>query len=155
MIRITIGDFKDPRVVDLVCIHRATARAETAVGSAHALDLAELQAPNISFWTIWDDQVLLGCGALKTLSSDHGEVKTMHTAQFMRRGGIGSTMLRHIIATARARGMSRLSLETGASDYFRPARAFYKSHGFRECAPFGDYVLDPNSIFLSLNLREL
>ena len=78
----------------------------------------------------------------------------MHTVQSFRRRGAGSAMLRHIIATARARGMSRLSLETGSWDYFRPAHAFYRSHGFVECPPFGDYVLDPNSVFMSLDLRE-
>ena len=77
----------------------------------------------------------------------------MHTAQAMRRRGAGSAMLRHIIQTARERGMLRLSLETGASEYFVPARIFYKSHGFVECPPFGDYVLDPNSIFMSLDLQ--
>ena len=97
---------------------------------------------------------LLGFGALKRLSADHGEVKSMHTAQPMRGRGAGSAMLRHIIATARASGMSLLSLETGAWEYFRPARALYRSHGFVECPPFADYVLDPNSVFMSLDLRE-
>jgi len=76
----------------------------------------------------------------------------MHTAQATRRRGAGSAMLRHIIQTARERGMSRLSLETGASEYFVPARSLYKSHGFVEGPPFADYVLDPNSVFMSLDL---
>lgn len=78
----------------------------------------------------------------------------MHIAQDMRRKGAGSELLRHIIATARARGMTRLSLETGTWEYFRPARELYRSHGFVECPPFGDYILDPNSVFMSLDLRE-
>jgi putative acetyltransferase len=78
----------------------------------------------------------------------------MHTAQAARRTGVGSAMLRHIIATARAGGMARLSLETGSWDYFAPARALYARHGFVECDPFGDYVLDPNSVFMTLDLRE-
>jgi putative acetyltransferase len=98
--------------------------------------------------------VLLGCGALKRLSAEHGEVKSMHTVESERRNGIGSAMLRHIIATARAETMSRLSLETGSWGYFRPARALYRKHGFVECAPFGDYVPDPNSIFMTLDLRR-
>jgi putative acetyltransferase len=154
VIRISDGDFADPRVVDLLRIHLASARAATAPGSAHALDLTQLQSPDISFWTIWEDHTLLGFGALKRLSPDHGEVKSMHTAQAARRRGAGSAMLRHIIQTARERGMSRLSLETGASEYFVPARTFYKSHGFVECPPFADYVLDPNSVFMSLDLRH-
>ena len=155
MIRIIDGDFADPRVVDLLRIHLASARAATAPGSAHALDLTQLQSPDVNFWTMWEEQTLLGFGALKRLSADHGEVKSMHTAQAMRGRGAGSAMLRHIIDMARARGMSRLSLETGASAYFVPARNLYKSHGFLECAPFGDYVLDPNSVFMSLDLRSV
>ncbi len=154
MIRIIHGDLSDPRVVDLLEIHLTSARAETAPGSAHALDRTGLQSPDLSFWTVWDDEKLLGMGALKRLSADHGEVKSMHTAQSMRGRGVGSAMLRHIIAIARANGMSRLSLETGSWEYFRPARALYRSYGFVECAPFADYVSDPNSIFMSLDLRR-
>jgi len=152
--RIIDGDFSDARVLDLLRVHLTNSRAQTAPGSAHALDVAGLQAPGISFWTIWDDDTLLGCGALKRLNADHGEVKSMHTAQVARRKGIGSAMLLHIIASARARRMSRLSLETGSWDYFAPARALYARHGFVDCAPFADYVLDPNSVFMTLELRE-
>ena len=152
--RIIQGDFGDPRVADLLRIHLDSARRNTAPGSAHALDAAGLQSSDISFWTIWDDETLLGFGALKLLSADHGEVKSMHTAQSMRRRGAGKAMLRHIITMARASGMSRLSLETGSWEYFRPAQAFYRSHGFVECEPFADYVLDPNSVYMSLDLRE-
>jgi putative acetyltransferase len=154
MIRITLGDFSDPRVVDLVYSHLTRARAETAVGSAHALDLTGLQSPDISFWTIWDDETLLGIGALKRLSADHGEVKSMHTVRSMRRRGAGRAMLNHIIAAARASGMWRLSLETGSGEYFRPSHALYRSSGFVDCPPFADYVLDPNSVFMSLDLRQ-
>lgn len=154
MMRIVEGDFSDPRVIALLKIHLTTARAETAPGSAHALDLTGLQSPDISFWTIWNDEILLGIGALKRLSGDHGEIKSMHTAQSVRGRGVGSAMLGHIIASARASGMARLSLETGSWDYFEPARALYRSHGFVECPPFGDYVSDPNSIFMSLGMRN-
>jgi putative acetyltransferase len=152
--RIIPGDLGDARVADLLRVHQTTARAQTAPGSAHALDAGGLRSPDITFWTIWEDETLLGFGALRRISSDHGEVKSMHTAKAMRRRGAGSAMLRHIIATARARGMSRLSLETGSWDYFRPAQALYESHGFETGPPFGDYVPDPNSVFMSLDLRE-
>ncbi len=152
--RIIEGDFSNPHVVELLHIHLTTARSQTARGSAHALDVDGLQSPDISFWTIWNDEALLGCGALKRLSSDHGEVKSMHTAQAMRGKGVGTAMLRHIIDTARTRGMSRLSLETGSWEYFRPAREFYKKHGFLECPPFANYAPDPNSVFMALDLRE-
>src|SRR5215471_18175245 len=147
------GDLTDPRVIDLLRHHLTTARAQTAPGSAHALDVAGLQAPDVSFWTIWDGDTLLGCGALKRLAADHGEVKSMHIVEAARRKGIGSAVLAHIVATARAQGMSRLSLETGSWDYFAPARALYARHGFVACGPFADYVLDPNSVFMTLELR--
>ena len=152
--RIIDGDFSDRRVIDLLNTHLASARTETAPESAHALDLIGLRSPNISFWTIWGGDRLLGMGALKRLSTEHGEIKSMHIAQAMRRRGAGGTMLRHIIVVARARGISRLSLETGASKYFRPARALYGSYGFIECPPFADYILDPNSIFMTLDLSK-
>jgi putative acetyltransferase len=152
--RITPGDFSDPRVADLLGIHVSSARAETARGSAHALDLSGLQSPEISFWTIWEGETLLGVGALKRLSPEHGEVKSMHTAKAARRKGAGSAMLRHIISSARDAGMKRLSLETGSWEYFRPAHALYRSHGFVDCAPFADYAPDPNSVFMTLDLAE-
>ena len=152
--KIIPGDLGDPRVVDLLNIHVARAQAETAQGSAHALDLAGLQAPDVRFWAIWEGETLLAIGALKQLAPDHGEVKSMHTAKASRRTGAGSAMLRHIIATARASGMSRLSLETGSWAYFQPARAFYTKHGFAKCSPFADYEPDPNSVFMSLALKD-
>lgn len=151
--RIIKGDFHDPRVIALVSIHMSGSRAQTAPGSAHALDLTSLQSPDVTFWTIWQDENLQGIGALKHLSPDHGEIKSMHTAQLARRKGVASAMLSHIIATARARGMSRLSLETGSWAYFRPAQALYRKHGFVECPPFADYIPDPNSVFMSLDLH--
>ena len=148
------GDFGDPRVIDLLAAHIESALAQTAAGSAHALDPNGLQSPDIGFWAIWEDDALLGVGALRRLSADQGEVKSMHTARAARGRGAGSAMLRHIIATARDGGLSRLSLETGSWDYFLPARRLYARHGFVECGPFGDYVPDPNSVFLTLDLRE-
>jgi putative acetyltransferase len=141
-------------VLDLLRIHLTKSRANSAPGSAHALDVAGLQAPGISFWTMWESDTLLGCGALKRLSAGHGEVKSMHTAETVRRRGVGSTMLRHIIAQARSRGMARLSLETGSRDFFRPARTLYARHDFVECEPFADHVLDPSSVFMTLDLRQ-
>ena len=153
--RIPPGDLADPRVEALLRVHLAHARAETAPGSAHALDLAGLRAPDIAFWTVWDRDALLGTGALKRLSADHGEVKSMHTAEAARRRGAGSAMLRHIIARARAAGRTRLSLATGSGAYFQPAHALYRRHGFADCPPFPPYGPDPNSLFLTLDLRAL
>jgi len=150
--RISEGDFSDPRVRALVTMHVTIARAQTAPESAHALDLSSLQTPDVSFWTVHDGDALVGMGALKQLSAEHGEIKSMHTLKDMRKRGAGRQMLRHIIETARARSMTRLSLETGSWDYFYPAHRLYRGHGFVECPPFGDYKLDPNSLFMSLDL---
>ena len=149
---ITPGDLTDPRVLDLLRVHLTAARAQTAPGSAHALDVAGLQAPDIRFWTLWDGSRLLGTGAVKRLAPDHGEVKSMHVAEAARRTGAGSLILRHLVAQARADRMVRLSLETGSWDYFAPARAFYRRHGFVDCPPFAPYRPDPHSAFLTLDL---
>jgi putative acetyltransferase len=154
MLRIIPGDLNDPRIVELIRTHVVSARSQTSPGSDHALDLHELQAPDVRFWAMWKDDTLLGIGALKHLGAGHGEVKSMHTVQSVRRQGAGGAMLRHIIAAARGDGLSRLSLETGSWDYFRPAHALYRRHGFVECAPFADYVPDPNSVFMTLELKS-
>jgi putative acetyltransferase len=148
------GGLDDPRVVDLLHTHMTRARAETAPGSAHALDLSGLRAPEVTFWSAWEGDAVVGVGALKRLSPDHGEVKSMYTAEAARGRGVGSAMLRQIMASARARGMSRLSLETGSWPYFAPARTLYARHGFVECGPFGEYQEDPNSVFMTLALRS-
>lgn len=158
--RISSGDFSDRRVLDLIGWHHARAHAASPPGSAHALDIAGLQTPDIQFWTLWDGDTLLGIGALKRLAAHHGsgqgpdqgEVKSMHTAEPVRRRGVAGAMLGHIIASARADGLTRLSLETGAQDYFAPSRALYLRHGFVVCPPYADYVADPNSVFMTLEL---
>jgi putative acetyltransferase len=146
------GGLDDPRVVALLHTHLTRARAETARGSAHALDLSGLRAPEVTFWSAWEGDEVVGVGALKRLSDDHGEVKSMHTAEAARGRGVGSALLREIMATARARRMTRLSLETGSWPYFMPARALYARHGFVECGPFGEYREDPNSVFMTVAL---
>ncbi len=151
-LRIVNGGLDDPRVVALLQLHVTRARAETAPGSAHALDLGELRAPEMSFWSAWDGDEPVGVGALKRLSAEHGEIKSMHTAEAARGRGVGSALVRYIMAEARARGIRRLSLETGSWAYFLPARALYERHGFVECGPFGDYRADPNSVFMTVTL---
>lgn len=150
--QITPGDFTDPRIIALLGQHLSRARAESPPESTHALDLTGLQKPEISFWAVWEADALLGVGALKQLAPDHGEIKSMFTAAEMRNRGVASAMLRHIFNTAKTRGYLRLSLETGAMDYFQPARALYLRHGFVVCGPFAEYVLDPNSVFMTVRL---
>jgi len=151
---ISRGDLSDPQVTSLVQRHLLRARAETAAGSAHALDAGELRAPEISLWAAWDAGTLLGIAALKRLSPDHGEVKSMYTAEDARRRGVARELLQHIVAEARSAGLARLSLETGSWDYFEPARALYRGFGFKPCEPFANYKVDPHSVFMTLELRH-
>lgn len=146
------GGLDDGRVQALLAHHLNTARAATAPGSAHALDLSGLRGPDMHFWSAWEGDCVVAVGALKRLSTSHGEVKSMHTEQARRRQGAGSAMLRHIIERARELGLTRLSLETGSWPYFAPARALYQRHGFVECPPFWSYAVDPNSVFMTLEL---
>lgn len=150
--RIVEGGLDDPRVIALIDIHLARARAATAPGSSHALGAGGLRTPGITFWTVWEGDTLLGCGALRILSPGHGEVKSMHTVEDRRGKGIGGAMLQHIIAAARSRNLNRLSLETGSWDYFKPSHALYRRHGFVPCGPYEHYKEDPNSVFFTLDL---
>ena len=143
------GGLDDARVQALLTTHLAKARAATAEGFAFALDLSGLRIPEIRFFSAWDGETLLGVGALKRMAPDHGEVKSMHTAEVARRRGVGGAMLRHLIAEARSAGMARISLETGTSAYFQPAVALYLAHGFTDCAPFGDYAASAENRFLT------
>jgi putative acetyltransferase len=147
--QIVEGGLDDPRVIELLHTHLMRARAETAPGSSHALDLSGLRSSDVTFWSAWEGDTLAGVGALRQLSANRGEVKSMYTAESMRRRGVGAAILCHIIAAARSRGMARLSLETGSWPYFAPARALYERHGFVECPPFGDYRPDRNSVFMT------
>jgi putative acetyltransferase len=113
------------------------------------LDLNELRKPEITFWTAWSADVLLGCGALKELTSRHGEIKSMRTAYAHRRKGVARAMLTHIIEEARKRSYNRLSLETGSMQAFEPAQELYARFGFIYCRPFADYIEDPNSVFMT------
>jgi Acetyltransferases len=150
--RIERDDLSRRQVHDLLREHLANMYELSPPESVHALDLDKLRAPGITFWTAWDGDVLLGCGALKELDPAHGEVKSMRTPKALRRRGAGRAMLVHIVAEARRRGYRRLSLETGAQEGFRPAAELYRSFGFVECGPFADYKLDPNSVFMTLEL---
>ncbi len=149
MIDIRPGDLTDPRVVDLLERHVTRCRRESPRESAHAFEPEDLRQPGISLWTAWAGDTLLGIAALMELAPDHGEVKSMHTAEPARRRGVGAALLRHLIAAAAERGYARLSLETGSMDYFAPARALYARHGFVACDPFGSYVPDPSSRFMT------
>lgn len=118
----------------------------------HALDVEGLRHPSVTLWTVRAATELVGIGALKVVGPGHGEIKSMRVAAAHRGRGVASALLDHLVAQARARGMSRLSLETGAQPFFAPARALYVRHDFVPCGPFADYVDDPNSVYLTRSL---
>jgi len=149
---IAIDDPARPDVVDLLAEHLADMHAISPIGSVHALDVSGLLAPEVTFWTLRRDGELLGCGALKELAPDHGEVKSMRTATRARGAGIATALLRHLLDQALGRGYTRVSLETGSHDFFAPAHRLYARHGFTRCGPFGDYAADPNSVFFTRTL---
>jgi putative acetyltransferase len=150
--RIEVDDLSRPEVIALLREHLEDMRAITPAGSVHALDLAGLRRPDITFWTIWNGADLLGTGALRELASDHGEIKSMRTPRALRRRGAARAMLAHLVEVARSRGYRRLSLETGAMLPFAPAHRLYESTGFVRCDAFAPYVHDPNSVFMTRTL---
>lgn len=145
-------DLRGAQIHALLEEHLRSMRALSPPESVHALDLEALRRPDITFWTLWDGASLLACGALRELDARHGEIKSMRTAQAHRRRGAARAMLAHILDAAQARAYTRLSLETGAMAAFAPAQQLYRSFGFDYCAPFGDYVEDPNSVFMTRQL---
>lgn len=147
-------DLRGPEVAGLLMAHLDHTSSHSPAESMHALDLAAMRAPEITFWTAWDGADLLGCGALKELGKLHGEIKSMHTAQVHRGKGVASAILGHILDEARRRKYERLSLETGGMDVFAPARALYAGFGFSLCEPFGSYREDPFSVFMTLHITD-
>jgi len=149
---IKIDDLQHPAIHALLNEHLQNMYELSPPESVHALSLEKLRAPDITFWTAWEDDLLLGCGALKELDQKHGEVKSMRTPIAHRRKGVGFAILSHIIEVAKGRGYERLSLETGSEDAFKPAQKLYEKFGFTYCGPFGNYKEDPNSVFMTLRL---
>jgi putative acetyltransferase len=145
-------DLSGPEIRALLETHFAGMLANSPKDKCHFLDFEGLKTPGVTFWSIWDGASLAGCGALRELDGTHGEIKSMRTHSDHLRKGAGAAMLDHIISTARARGYSRLSLETGSGDAFEPATALYLSYGFARCPAFGDYREDPFSRFMTLEL---
>lgn len=145
-------DLTSPQIADLLRAHLDFAREHSPPESVHALDLDRLRAPEITFWSVWEGDALVGCGALKELAPDHGEIKSMHTAREHRGKGVASILVEHILREARARRYRRVSLETGTPPAFQPARDLYARYGFRVCPPFAAYRKDPFSVCMTLEL---
>jgi len=166
-VEIILDALDGPEIAAFLSEHIEEMRSTTPLESKHALDLDGLRQPDVAFWSAYDGGVLVGCGAIKRLDhvngddvngedvhgdGDHAELKSMRTAADRKRSGVASAILDHILGEARRMGFARISLETGSADFFRPARGLYEKYGFTYCEPFGDYVLDPNSVFMTRTL---
>lgn len=150
---IRIDDLTSPEVIALIGEHYQEMLAQSPEDSMHALDVEHLRKPEITFWTVWENNELLGCGAMKELDPTHGEIKSMRTAAIHKRKGIAKRVLEHMLEEAQRRGYEKVSLETGTLDSFKPAIQLYRRLGFEYCEPFADYVEDPYSVFLTRSVK--
>ena len=149
MIQIRVDDLSGASIQALLQEHLRGMFENSPPESVHALDLEALRKPAITFWTAWEGDELLGCGALQELDPEHGEIKSMRTAAAHLRKGGARRMLGHILQEAQRRGYRRISLETGSTEPFEPARRLYASFGFIACGPFADYTEDPFSFCMT------
>ena len=149
MIKSIEGNFEHPEVNDLLKKHFIELRAVSPKGSTHVLDIPGLKVPSIKFWSLWEDNNLMGCGALKFLEAKHGEFKSIRVHNDFRNKGNGVKIMNHLIDEAIKLKIERLSIETGAGKFFEPARKLFKSCGFEQCAPFAHYKEDINSLYFT------
>ena len=145
-------DLSGPEIAALLQLHLAEMHQWSPPGSVHAMPIERLRERDVTFYSAWHGERLAACGALKELGPAHGELKSMRAHPDYRGRGAGKAVLAHLLAEARARGYSRVSLETGRPDTYIPARRLYESYGFAECPPFADYAADDFSICMT---REL
>ena len=143
------GNFDNPKVHELLSKHFVELRAASPEGSAHVLDIPGLKVSSIKFWSLWQDENLIGCGALKFLDESHGEFKSIRIHDNFRNKGYGINVINHLINEAKKLKIKKLSIETGAGDFFIPARKLFKSCGFEPCEPFAHYKEDINSVYLT------
>ena len=146
---IRIDDLSGPEIRELLEEHLTNMRRISPPESTHALPIEGLRKPEITFWTVWENGELLGCGAIKELDLEHAEIKSMRTSSRHLRKGVAKALLDYIIAEAKRRGYRRLSLETGSMEAFEAARQLYARAGFTYCEPFADYIHDSNSVFMT------
>ena len=147
-----VGNFDNLEVNDLLKKHFVELRSVSPAGSTHVLDIDGLKDPSIKFWSLWENNKLIGCGALKFLEKDHGEFKSIRVADEFRKKGIGERIINHLIDEAKKLEISKLSIETGAGEFFAPARKLFNKFGFKKSEPFAHYKVDPNSCYFTLDL---
>ena len=143
------GNFENSKVNEMLIKHFIELRSVSSKGSAHVLDIAGLKDPTIKFWSLWEDNQLMGMGALKFLDKEHGEFKSIRIHDDFRKQGNSINVINHLINEAKKLNINRLSIETGAGDFFIPARKLFKKCGFETCEPFAHYKEDVNSVYLT------
>ena len=146
------GNFDNSEVNNLLKKHFIELRSVSPAGSTHVLDIDGLKDPSIKFWSLWENNKLVGCGALKFLEKNHGEFKSIRVADEFKKKGIGERIINHLIEEAKKLKISKLSIETGAGDFFLPARNLFSKFGFKSCPPFAHYKDDPNSCYYTLDI---
>ena len=146
------GNFDNSEVNDLLNKHFIELRSVSPAGSTHVLDIDGLKDQSIKFWSLWENDELIGCGALKFLEKNHGEFKSIRVADEFKKKGIGERIINHLIEEAKKLKISKLSIETGAGDFFLPARNLFSKFGFKSCPPFAHYKDDPNSCYYTLDI---
>ena len=144
------GNFNNSEVLELLNKHFIELRSVSPDGSAHVLDIEGLKDQNIKFWSLWEDNLLMGCGALKFLNKEHGEFKSIRLVDSFRKKGNGIKILKHLIFEAKKLNIKKISVETGTGDFFAPARKLFNKCGFKLCKPFAHYKEDPNSCYMSM-----
>ena len=149
MLKSIEGNFNHPEVNELLKKHFIELRAASPEGSAHVLDIPGLKIPSIKFWSLWEEDQLIGCGALKFLDENHGEFKSIRINDNFRGKGYGIKIINHLIREAKTLNIKRISIETGSGDFFAPARKLFDNCGFKPCPPFADYKEDINSLYLT------
>ena len=146
------NNFAEAQVNELLTKHFIELRSVSPKGSTHVLNIPGLKDPSIRFWSLWDGEDLIGCGALKLLDKEHGEFKSIRVADKYRKSGMGEKIISHLIDQAQQIGIKKISTETGAGEFFDPARKLFKKFGFKNCKPFAHYKKDPNSCYYTLNI---
>ena len=149
MLKSIEGNFDHPEVNELLIKHFVELRAASPEGSAHVLDISGLQVSSIKFWSLWENGSLMGCGALKFLDKNHGEFKSIRVHDNFKGKGNGIKVINHLIDVAKRLKIKKLSIETGAGNFFTPARKLFNNCGFKPCPPFAHYKEDANSLYLT------
>ena len=148
------GNFDNPEVDELLRKHFIELRSVSPAGSTHVLDIDGLKNPSIKFWSLWENEKLMGCGALKFLNENHGEFKSIRVADQYRRKGYGKKIISHLIAEAKELKIKKISIETGSGEFFKSARSLFKKFDFKKCEPFAHYKIDSNSCYMTLEINS-